>query len=107
MNCLMNTPSEMTEIPHGISYGLKGSWNDTDCSDTMDTLVADGIVVYTSILGMASNLIQPYYDISTFMISASNSMVACSFTSQMAQMSVRTTTSSGMGDLIYTLVNFP
>ena len=73
----------------------------------MTTLVNDGITVKDSILNVLANVVQPYYDISTFMISASNTAVACTMTTQLAQLSIRTTTNSGVGDLLYTLMNYP
>ena len=84
LNCLFNTPGEITDIPEGVAYGLKGSYDETDCSISMVTLVTDTLTTYESVLGIASNLIQPYYDLSTMAISSSNAMVACSFNSQMA-----------------------
>ena len=64
-------------------------------------------MVFDSIINIATNVVQPYYDLSTFMISASNTAVACSFISQMTQMNIRVQTGSGMGDLLYTLFNYP
>merc|ERR1711865_354215 len=103
----MNTRSDISDIPIGVSFGWKNSYNDTDCSDSMTTLVADGLTVKDSMLAVLSNFVQPYYDVSTFMISASNTAVACTATSQLAQLSIRTTTNSGVGDLLYTLMNYP
>ena len=97
----------MTDIPIGISYGWKATYNETDCSTSMTTLVADGITVYESVLNVLANVVQPYYDTSTFLISASNTAVACAATTQLAQLSIRSTTMSGMGDLLYTAWNYP
>ena len=76
----MNTLDEITDIPIGVSFGWKGSYNETDCSNSMTTLVSDGITVKDSLLDILANVVQPYYDISTFMISASNTAVACTMT---------------------------
>ena len=89
MNCLTNTPSELDQALIGISFGLKGTYNTTDCSNSTTQLVTDGLMVVDSIINIATNVVQPYYDLSTFMISASNAMVACSFISQMTQMNIR------------------
>ena len=107
MNCIMNTRDELTDVPIGVAYGWKSTYTETDCSTSMTTLVADGITVYESVLAVFENVVQPYYDASTFLISASNTAVACAATTQLAQFSVRSTTSSGLGDLMYTLMNYP
>ena len=61
----------------------------------------------TSFENIASNVIQPYYDVSTLLISFGNLNVACAATAQAQQLNVRTQTSSGAGDLLYTLLYFP
>ena len=83
LNCFVNTPRELDRSLIGFSLGLKGSYNTTDCSNTTVQLVSDGLMVWTSLTNILTNVVQPYYDLSTFMISASNYAVACSFISQM------------------------
>ena len=107
MNCLVNTPRELDTSIVGFSLGLRGTYNTTDCSNTTVQLVSDGMMVVDSLINVATNVVQPYYDLSTFMISASNYAVACSFISQMSQMNIRVQTQSGLGDLMYTLFNYP
>ena len=89
LNCLTNTPKELDTALVGLSLGLKGTYNTTDCSNTTVQLVTDGLAVVTSLINVATNVVQPYYDLSTFMISASNTAVACSFISQMSQLNIR------------------
>merc|ERR1719331_211990 len=107
MNCLTNTYTELDQVMVGVSYGLKGTYNTTDCSNTTVQLVKDGVMVIDSLMNVFTNVMQPYYDLSTLMISASNYAVACSFIGQMSQLNVRLQTSSGLGDMLYTMFNYP
>ena len=70
-------------------------------------MVADFLEVIEAFKKITSNVVQPYYDISTLLISVGNNNVACSAGAQAAQLNVRTQTSSGAGDLAYTLLYFP
>ena len=83
MNCLTKTYTEIDQAFIGFAFGLKGSYNTTDCSNTTTQLVTDGLAVIDSLINVATNVVQPYYDLSTFLISSSNAAVACSFIGQM------------------------
>ena len=65
------------------------------------------IILGDSILNIGANIMQPYYDSADLMIAIGNNNVACSSTTQASQLNVRTHTTSGAGDLAYTLFYFP
>ena len=106
--CLFNQYGKTwMDFPHGFAAGIKGSFDTTDCASTTDTMVTDFLDLVDSLENFMSNIIQPYYDLSTLMISIGNNNVACSANAQATQLNIRTQTSSGAGDLAYTLFYFP
>ena len=70
-------------------------------------MVADFLELVKAIYDITTNIVQPYYDLSTLLISIGNNNVACSAKAQATQLNVRTQTSSGTGDLAYTFLYFP
>ena len=92
----------------GTAYGLKGDKTfNTSCSEETANMYLKGFTMYTSILSIDQNLLQPYYDASDVMIQASNLLVACIIEQQAAQLNIRTNTPAGLGDLFYSIVQFP
>mmetsp|Transcript_12892 Transcript_12892/g.21812 ORF Transcript_12892/g.21812 Transcript_12892/m.21812 type:complete len:136 (-) Transcript_12892:40-447(-) len=64
-------------------------------------------ILVDSILAINENLVQPFYDASDILVQFSNTNVACQLESQAIQLNIRTQTSAGLGDLIYTVLQFP
>ena len=63
-------------------YGLSGSWNTTDCSNSSYTFIYSADLFYSTSRGVLTgqyNFMAPYYKFFDALIALTNMQVACMF----------------------------
>ena len=106
---MFRDPAKWKDISVGYAHGLSGDMSlDTDCVKTTDEVqlaVQDfGLsLFYVS----QANFIEPFHLFSYIAIAIGNQNVACALNTQATQFSLRTSSTAGAGDLMYTLADFP
>ena len=106
-DCLLRQQEKWPEIIEGLTYGWKGSYGDTTCAETSISLIIQINALLESLAKLQENLLQPFYDTSNLLIQMTNFLTACQFSTQASQLSIRTKTEAGKGDMIYTILQYP
>ena len=106
-DCLFNRVDNWEYVPIGFAYGMKGSRIRTDCSTATIELMRRILLVFRKLEDIFSNVLEPYQAISNAIIAGSNVQTSCSANAQSTQFDLRTTTTGGISDLLYTVTQFP
>ena len=78
-NCLLNGYSDKTlyDLPRGFTYGLKGSYNTTECLRATNIAISKYDIFWEELLRIDENIMAPYYSGFEALIQLSNVQVAC------------------------------
>ena len=107
-DCLFRSMDQWHKVPIGFAHGLKSNLTlTTDCVSTTEEQMKAVLNLLAAFGNLNENLLAPYHLFSYYMIAQGNQQIACAQQAQATQFNQRTNSLGGMGDLIFTMTQFP